>query len=77
MSKFITDVIECYKDVYIEYEHTYEEDVRIEECHGLHTFYDTTDVSKRIISVKIELSKNKFIDITDRLTIEEIEILMD
>jgi hypothetical protein len=30
-----------------------------------------------MIRVKIEIAKNKFIDITDRLTDEEHELLMD
>jgi hypothetical protein len=77
MSDFLTEYKEVYKEVVIEYEHNYQEDVRVEECHGFHTFNDVTDISKRMIRVKIEIAKNKFIDITDRLTDEEHELLMD
>ncbi len=77
MSNFITEYKESAKEIVIEYEHNYQEDTRVEECHGYHTFNDVTDISKRMIRVKIEISKKKFIDITDRLTDEENELLMD
>jgi hypothetical protein len=42
MSDFLTEYKEVYKEVVIEYEHNYQEDVRVEECHGFHTFNDVT-----------------------------------
>lgn len=49
-------------------------DTRTEECHGYHTFEDI-DVNYRIDKVFITLDSKKEIDLTDRLTAEEKELL--
>lgn len=51
----------------------YATDIRVEECHGYHTFEDIhTDY--KINSIRIRIA-DTFIDITDRLTDEEKELL--
>lgn len=50
-------------------------DTRVEECHGYHTFYDTKS-SYEIHSITIQIG-NSIIDITDRLTDIEKELLTE
>ena len=49
-------------------------DTRTEECHGYHTFEDV-DVNYRVDRVFITLDSKKEIDLTDRLTNEEKDML--
>jgi hypothetical protein len=44
---------------------------RVEECHGYHTFNEDEEVDRQLISFKIMLENGLEIDITDRLTEEE------
>jgi hypothetical protein len=44
---------------------------RQEECHGIHTFDESEEVDRELISFKIFINANEYIDITDRLTPEE------
>jgi hypothetical protein len=57
-----------------EIETTYQTDVREEECHGIHTFFDSEIVSCDVVKVLIR-TKKVDIDITNRLTKEELEHL--
>lgn len=49
-------------------------DTRTEECHGFHTFEDT-HVSHRVDRVYITLDSKEEIDLTDRLTDKEKDML--
>lgn len=47
---------------------------RQEECHGIHTFYESEHLETDLVHVRILLGDDnlsEFIDITDRLTEEE------
>ena len=50
-------------------------DTRTEECHGYHTFEDVNVASYSIDRVYITLDSKKQIDLTDRLTDEEKDML--
>jgi hypothetical protein len=47
---------------------------RVEECHGFHTFVDQEIISEDVIKVTLKVNGND-IDITDRLTKEELKML--
>lgn len=47
---------------------------REEECHGFHTFVDQEIISEDVIKVTLKVNGNE-IDITDRLTKEELKML--
>jgi hypothetical protein len=49
----------------------------VEECHGLHEFTDIEVQSIEVNKVVIVIDDDTKIDITDRLTNEEKEILSD
>lgn len=49
---------------------------RIEEGHGYHSFIDIREVKNDVIKVTIK-AKDKEIDITDRLTKQELKLLID
>ena len=51
-------------------------DIRVEECHGQHTFEENTTVSQKVVGLKIVVGDEE-IDIYDRLTQEELQILLD
>lgn len=51
-------------------------DIRVEECHGEHTFEENTTISQKIVGLKI-VAGDAEIDIFDRLTQEELQILLD
>lgn len=57
-----------------EIETTYQTDVREEECHGIHLFFDSEIVSCDVVKVLIR-TRDKDIDITHRLTKDELELL--
>jgi len=63
-----------YTLVNVEKEVTYSSSIREEECHGLHTFIDQEELSNEIIKVVIKFL-GKEIDITSRLTKDEIALL--
>lgn len=50
-------------------------DTRVEECHGYHTFYDTN--TQYIVNSAIICIGKHSIDITDRLTDAEKELLAE
>jgi hypothetical protein len=47
---------------------------RVEECHGFHTFIDQEIISEEVISVILKVNGSE-IDITNRLTKEELKLL--
>ena len=47
---------------------------RVEECHGFHTFIDQEIISEEVTSVVLKVNGNE-IDITDRLTKDELNLL--
>ena len=63
-----------YTLVNIERQVKYSTDVRVEECHGFHTFIDQEVLSNEIVRVSIKIKDNE-IDITNRLTKEELLLL--
>jgi hypothetical protein len=56
-------------------ETTYKTEIRQEECHGTHTFLDTEVIKSEVVKVVIK-TKDCDIDITTRLTKEELESLI-
>lgn len=52
----------------------YRYSTRQEECHGVHTFIDQEVISEEVITVKLKVNGQE-IDITDRLTPEELKSL--
>jgi hypothetical protein len=50
---------------------------RVEECHGMHTFDEDEELSRDIVSIKIEVKDGLWIDITDRLTEGEKKHLLN
>lgn len=52
----------------------YKYSTREEECHGIHTFIDQEVVSEEVFIVKLKVNGNE-IDITNRLTLEELKLL--
>jgi hypothetical protein len=48
---------------------------RVEECHGLHTFSEDEEYCRQLQSVIIHLDNGNKIDLTDRLTEEEKELI--
>ena len=57
-------------------ETTYKSEIREEECHGIHTFIDQEIIACDVIKVVIR-TKNMDIDITKRLTPDELENLKE
>jgi len=74
MSKIESICLNFYTLVNVQKEVKYSTDIREEECHGFHTFIDQEELSNEINRVVIKVL-GKDIDITDRLTKEEIAIL--
>ena len=74
MSKIETIYLNYYTLVNVEKEVTYSSDIREEECHGIHTFIDQEELSNNIIKVVIKINGQE-IDITKRLTKDELELL--
>ena len=48
---------------------------RVEECHGIHRFNEDEEVSRTLESVKLQFDRGE-IDITSRLTKEEVDLLL-
>lgn len=57
-------------------EETYTSETRVEECHGEHIIEDATLLSKKIVELKIVVG-NEEIDILDRLTQNELQLLLN
>jgi tRNA U54 and U55 pseudouridine synthase Pus10 len=74
MSQIESICLNFYTLVNVQKEVKYSTDIREEECHGFHTFIDQEELSNEINRVVIKVL-GKDIDITDRLTKEEIAIL--
>jgi tRNA U54 and U55 pseudouridine synthase Pus10 len=74
MSQIESICLNFYTLVNVQKEVKYSTDIREEECHGFHTFIDQEELSNEINRVIIKVL-GKDIDITDRLTKEEIAIL--
>ena len=53
----------------------FEVENRIEEGHGYHSFIDSREVKNDVVKVTIK-ARDKEIDITDRLTKEELKLLI-
>lgn len=69
------------KSLYLECEVTINEEwqsnpPRVEECHGYHTFDEDQLQSEEILKVEIVLDKKTSIDITSRLTKEELALIL-
>lgn len=74
MPKINSILLNFYTLVNIERQVKYSTDVRVEECHGFHTFIDQEVVSNEIVRVCIKV-KDYEINITNRLTKEELSLL--
>jgi len=74
MSQLDTELTTLWVWLNVDLETTYKLEERVEECHGLHTFIDSEEISSQIIRVVIK-TKDGDIDITNRLTKEEFELL--
>ena len=57
-------------------EETYNHETRVEECHGEHTFDDSTLISQKIVELKIVVGDEE-IHILDRLTPSELQLLLN
>lgn len=75
--KKITKKETQYGEVCFEFEVTYQEETSIEEGHGFHTFYDSEEISRRILSVSILLDNGEKIDISDKLNKEQMKLIID
>lgn len=75
--KKITKKETQYGEVCFEFEVTYAEETSTEEGHGFHTFYDSEEISRRVISVNILLDNGERIDITDKLNKEHMKLIID
>jgi hypothetical protein len=74
MSNIESIYLNYYTLVNVEKEVTYSTSFREEECHGLHTFIDQEELSNEIKKVVIKFLGQE-IDITSRLTKEELSLL--
>jgi hypothetical protein len=74
MSKIETIYLNYYTLLNVEKEVTYSTSIREEECHGLHTFIDQEELTNEISKVIIKVMGHE-IDITNRLTKQELDIL--
>ena len=74
MSKIETIYLNYYTLLNVEKEVTYSTSIREEECHGLHSFIDQEELTNEISKVIIKVMGHE-IDITNRLTKQELDIL--
>ena len=51
--------------------------VRVEECHGRHEFNEDELIDKKLLYFFVKLADGTIIDLTDRLTKEEAEKIID
>jgi hypothetical protein len=75
MSKIKKEVFLDFYQLVASVEDTFTSETRVEECHGEHTFEDTTLLSQKILELKIIIGDYE-IDILDRMTPKEIELLL-
>ncbi len=66
-----------YAEVYFEFDIVYQEENNTEEGHGFHTFYDCEEVSRTFKSATLLLESGEKIDITQKLTREQIKMIVD
>jgi hypothetical protein len=71
-----TSHIKSIGNIRIEYLSRFYEDVRVEEGHGFHTFYDIDEIDKKILAIYLEFD-NCEIDITSRLKKDELEEILN
>lgn len=77
MKSYETETENHYFDTIVEMNFTYElNPPRVEEGHGYHTFSEDQEIDREILTVKIKLSNEHTIDITDRLTEEERNLIL-
>jgi hypothetical protein len=74
MSKIETIYLNHYTLLNVEREVTYCSNIREEECHGIHTFIDQEELTNEISKVVLKVLGQE-IDITNRLTKEELDLL--
>jgi hypothetical protein len=74
MSKIETIYLNYYTLLNVEREVTYCSNIREEECHGIHTFIDQEELTNEISKVVLKVLGQE-IDITNRLTKEELDLL--
>jgi hypothetical protein len=74
MSKIETIYLNHYTLLNVEKEVTYSSSIREEECHGIHTFIDQEELTNEISKVVVKVLGQE-IDITNRLTKEELSLL--
>ena len=74
MSKIETIYLNYYTLLNVEKEVTYSTSIREEEWHGLHSFIDQEELTNEISKVIIKVMGHE-IDITNRLTKQELDIL--
>lgn len=48
---------------------------RVEECHGLHTFDESEEIDRELLTFKVIFGHNE-IDLTNRLTPEEKKLIL-
>ena len=74
MSKIETIYLNHCTLLNVEKEVTYSSSIREEECHGIHTFIDQEELTNEVSKVVIKVLGQE-IDITNRLTKEELDLL--
>jgi hypothetical protein len=74
MSNIETIYLNYYTLLNVEREVTYCTNIREEECHGIHTFFDQEELTNEISKVVLKVLGQE-IDITNRLTKEELGLL--
>lgn len=79
MSRYYYEIDTFTLDTDIKIEFTYKTNpARIEECHGMHEFNEDEEVGRQVLKVEIILGEDKKpIDITDRLTTQELKQLVN
>lgn len=76
MSKIKKKVFLDFYQLVADIEEKFITDIRVEECHGQHTFEENTTISQKIVGLKIVVGDEE-IDIYDRLTPCELQLLLD
>ena len=76
MSNIKTQIFLDFYQLVADVEQTYTSENRVEECHGEHHFKDVTIINQKIIELKIVVG-NEEIDILDRLTPQELKLLLE
>jgi hypothetical protein len=66
-----------YAEVYYEFDVVFQEESNTEEGHGFHTFYDSEEINRTLKSATLLLENGEKIDIIQKLTKEEIKLIID